>query len=41
MYMKKSTELMRIFDNFENRCIDMREYRKIKKEFGLNGLSNK
>jgi len=38
MYIKKAIELQKILDNYENSYIDMREYNRIKKEFGLNRL---
>ena len=37
-YIKKAIELQKILKDYENNYIDMREYNKIKKEFGLNNL---
>ena len=38
MYIKKAIELQKVLDDYENNFIDMREFNKIKKEFGLNRL---
>ena len=34
-YMKQSIELHRVLNDYENSYIDMREYNRIKKEFGI------
>ena len=37
-YILKAMKLQKILDDYENSFINMREFNKIKKEFGLNGL---
>ena len=37
-YIVKAIEVQKILDNYEISYIDMREFNKIKKEFGLNRL---
>ena len=39
-YIKQSIQLHELLNNFANNFIDMREYNRIVKEFGLNRLND-